>query len=250
MYYLGWDVGIKNLSYCLLDSDKNIIDWNIIDLTNKVDYYCEGEKKGGQVCGRGASYYYNNKCYCRVHSKKISNCKEIYKCIECGKNSQFRDTKGIAFYCTKHNKPNTIQIINVKNVAKFPLQQIGSIMYEKLDAIPKLLEASVVVIENQPVLKNPTMKSVQILLYSYFLLKNKNVQLHFISASSKLKFKINTESIKNIKSGKKTKYQKNKLLGIEYCEHFIGESEFFKSHKKRDDLADSYLLTRYFIEKK
>ena len=81
-------------------------------------------------------------------------------------------------------------------------------------------------------------------------MKNKNVELHFISASSKLKFKVNSDEIKKIKSGKKTKYQKNKMLAIEYCEHFIGESEFFKSHKKRDDLADSYLLTRYFIEKK
>ena len=79
MYYLGWDVGIKNLSYCLLDSDKNIIDWNIIDLTNKVDYYCEGEKKGGQVCGRGASYYYNNKCYVFYYMLQMNHnpCKHV-----------------------------------------------------------------------------------------------------------------------------------------------------------------------------
>ena len=74
-------------------------------------------------------------------------------------------------YCKKHNKPDTIQIINVKNVAKFPLQQIGNIMYEKLDAIPKLLEANVVVIENQPSIKNPKMKSVAETLYSWFLIR-------------------------------------------------------------------------------
>ena len=37
------------------------------------------------------------------------------------------------------------------------------------------------------------------------------------------------------------------MLAIEYCEHFIGESEFFKSHKKRDDLADAYLQGMYWL---
>ena len=250
MIYLGWDIGIKNLSYCLLDSEKNIMDWNIIDLTNRVDYICHAKKADGNVCGKNANYVHNNSCFCKTHSKKLEGVKDLYKCSFCNKNSFFRHKSEPVFYCKKHNVEDSIEIINVKNVAKFPLQNIGRIMYEKLDKLPNLLEADHVVIENQPVLKNPTMKSVQMLLYSYFLMKNKNVELHFISASSKLKFKVNSDEIKKIKSGKKTKYQKNKMLAIEYCEHFIGESEFFKSHKKRDDLADSYLLTRYFIEKK
>ena len=80
-------------------------------------------------------------------------------------------------------------------------------------------------------------------------MKNPTAELTFISASSKLKFNIKTDKVKEIKNGKKINIKKNKL-GIEYCEHFIGENEFFNSHSKRDDLADSYLLTRYFIDKK
>ncbi len=39
----------------------------------------------------------------------------------------------------------------------------------KLNQIPELLEVDYVYIENQPVLKNPQMKSIQMILYSYFL---------------------------------------------------------------------------------
>ena len=31
--YIGWDIGIKNLSYCILDIDGTIKEWDIIDLT-------------------------------------------------------------------------------------------------------------------------------------------------------------------------------------------------------------------------
>lgn len=31
---LSFDVGIKNLAYCLLDSDKNILDWNVLDCSS------------------------------------------------------------------------------------------------------------------------------------------------------------------------------------------------------------------------
>ena len=40
----------------------------------------------------------------------------------------------------------------------------------KLKKMPNLLNCDIVVIENQPVLKNPTMKSIQMVLYSYFLI--------------------------------------------------------------------------------
>ena len=42
-------------------------------------------------------------------------------------------------------------------------------MINKLKQKSELLKADIVVIENQPVLKNPTMKSIQMVLYSFFL---------------------------------------------------------------------------------
>tara|TARA_B100000287_G_C20614206_1_gene773331 strand:+ start:456 stop:977 length:522 start_codon:yes stop_codon:yes gene_type:complete len=37
MIILSFDIGIKNLAYCMLDSDKCILDWNVLD--------CSGENE-------------------------------------------------------------------------------------------------------------------------------------------------------------------------------------------------------------
>ena len=50
MKYLSWDIGIRNLSYCLteyINSEINIIDWDIIDISGetKMNEKCQGKKK-------------------------------------------------------------------------------------------------------------------------------------------------------------------------------------------------------------
>ena len=43
-----------------------------------------------------------------------------------------------------------------------------------------------VIVENQPSLKNPTMKSIQMIVYTYFLIKS-DVKVEMINAKNKLK---------------------------------------------------------------
>ena len=100
------------------------------------------------------------------------------------------------------------------------------------------------------------MKSVQMLLYSYFIIEGvckdpicENVQM--INARNKLK----VYKGKPIECNKKNKYARNKYLSVEYTKKMILEEEgkfqeLFKESKKKDDLADSYLQGIYWIEKK
>ena len=44
-------------------------------------------------------------------------------------------------------------------------------MVQELDKHPNFLECDSVIVENQPSLKNPTMKSIQMMVYSYFLIR-------------------------------------------------------------------------------
>ena len=227
MKLLSWDVGIYNLSYCILEKNDEtkeikIIDWNIVNL---------------------------------VDSEKM------------------KKDRNLLF----------------ENIPR------------KLHELPQLLNVDCVVIENQPSLKNPQMKSIQMILYSYFLILGKVIgnntnssyieNIEFCSASNKLKVydgpKIilpekNTKKLKNeiinnidnqelkienndenndennvvekkIKSSS-LKYADKKRLAIEHALYYLKKDQnnyidFFNNHKKKDDLADSFLQGLYYLNK-
>lgn len=115
----------------------------------------------------------------------------------------------------------------------------------------KEIEYDIVLIENQPVQKNPTMKTIQIIVYSYFLyekvIMKKDIKIYFVSASKKNtyanKYDINIENA--------SKYIQNKKRAIECTKiilrNNIEKLDFFLKHKKKDDLADSYLQLLSYI---
>lgn len=124
-----------------------------------------------------------------------------------------------------------------------------------------------IVIENQPVYKNPTMKSIQMCLYSFFAVRNmdsdRKIKLSFIGASTKVKLaeKLTNEScpnlIKELKERYKSKYTYNKKVSIECTSNTIRDRhladvetfEYFNNSKKKDDLADAFLLALVHVEK-
>ena len=91
------------------------------------------------------------------------------------------------------------------NSNKQPIQDLTEKLYSKLDKINNILDVDEVLIENQPSLKNPTMKTIASVLYSYFILRgvidknNDKIKLvRFVSPSNKLKVdKIHTNSVLN-----------------------------------------------------
>ena len=100
------------------------------------------------------------------------------------------------------------------------------------------------------------MKSVQMLLYSYFIIEGvckdpicKNVQM--INARNKLKVYNGPE----VECKFTDKYKKNKYLSVEYTKLMILEEdnkfiELFTGSKKKDDLADAYLQGIYVLKSK
>jgi hypothetical protein len=132
----------------------------------------------------------------------------------------------------------------------------------ELEKRSNLLSADYVVIENQPSFKNPRMKSIASTLYDYYLIrgiidkpitKSNITQVKFMSPSNKLKLadEGDTKQLIKAKSTDDTKaYKLTKSLGIKYCldltNHLSNWQKHFNSHKKKDDLADSFLQGAYF----
>ena len=270
---------------------------------NKIDTEIQPQTK---VCGKSAFYCKEelqsdssgNTIYsglCKTHFKKSGEERlpelTVKQCWdkEC-KTKPLQVLKSHIYkgYCKKHinemikTKTHTsndfLKINRAKTTSKFDINQLGIALFQELDKIETtILDPSIILLENQPVLKNPTMKSMQMFLYSYYLIrlldKNKNSvraqnvnstsilndkKIQCYCASKKLdliKFlpendqKRIIEYIDTVNSG----YQKNKKMAIMMVETLLKENtkwlDFFKGHPKKDDLADSLLMTLHYFEK-
>jgi len=118
-------------------------------------------------------------------------------------------------------------------------------------------DTDVVLIENQPCMKNPTMKSIQMIVYSFFLMKahmeSKDIDIKLVSASNKLKVKHKAD-LSHITTT--SKYAQNKQHVVAHVRNYLQLTqsinaewiERFAKVKKADDWADAYAQALHYIE--
>ena len=134
---------------------------------------------------------------------------------------------------------------------KNPMFELGKSIVKKLNEKPNFVHVDIVCIENQHALKNPTMKSVQMIIYSYFLMNGLAKDIQMINARNKLKVYTGPK----IECDIKETYKRNKFLAIKYCDHMIRANshidkkyhKLYDDSKKKDDLSDAYLQGIYYI---
>ena len=202
MKLISFDVGIKNLAYCIVDDSNNsnmkILKWDIIDLLN-INNKCS-------FCDKNANTLFYKYKLCKDHKNKVGELKE--PCIEitdkkntdvcavCKKGAKCK--LGNAFFCNLHRKSfeNKNYKIKETNVTcdKISTAQFKYNLVSAIDLLPELLDVDVVLIENQPSFKNPKMKAIADTLQAYYLIRGvfdkKRFELddiHLIAPSMKLK---------------------------------------------------------------
>lgn len=332
---VSFDVGIKNLAFCLLEKvgpNISIKKWDIINLIDSDKIVCEVEQKNKKVCGKKATYCSTDDdevihYYCKTHKSayqpleagwqdtymqpiketaysgsKIqtkllhqsqfeigepAKTKAKEKTVEkitcdfvlpkknskCGKKAGF--TCEDSNYCLQHKtsiikqreKDFSVKLVKKVKCNATDNKMIALKMYEKLDAIPDLLQVDEVLIENQPSLKNPIMKTIACLLFSYFVLRGLTDKVEtgstinhvrFYSPSNKLKVNddktfeiINSTKQKaenkiepNAKKTKKktTTVATTNVVIDEEDEEDEEEEETAKSKTKKD--SEKYKLTK------
>ena len=52
------DVGLRHLAFSILNSNYEILLWDVFDVLDMDDYQCENKFKNGKVCGRKCSMKY------------------------------------------------------------------------------------------------------------------------------------------------------------------------------------------------
>ena len=292
MKILSVDVGIRNLSFCLFeieDSDKTkieIIKWDNIDLTTITENKCiEVDKKG--LCDKPAKFIKPNSenCYCLKHSKKQTflhptsdlkpsfiNKQKIQSLIEIADKYKIK-------YDKPAKKTNLVTLINEfiltncftpvqkTNASKVDLVTIGRNIQHKFDEIlcDHLQSINKIIIENQigPIANK--MKTIQGMLSQYFIMRNNNILIDFISASNKLKDFIPTveekaekaEKAEKVEKVEKMDYKQRKKLGIQTTLNIVNNDfrfkiwdDFLHKHNKKDDLSDCFLQGMWYIKHK
>ena len=277
MKLLSIDVGIRNLSFCLFDiqspSEKSnylkIIKWDNIDLSEKTESKCIEVDKNG-LCDKQAKFTKDGKCYCLKHSKKQSflqpssdlkpsyiNKQKIQTLIEIADKYKVKyeiPTKKANLVASLNDfiNNNCFTPVEKTNAKKVDLVTIGRNIQHKFDYIlgEHLDSIETIIIENQigPIANK--MKSIQGMISQYFIMKNNNIQIEFISAANKLKDYLP-------KNNEKTDYKQRKKLGIQTCLEMITTDfrfkeweTFFNKHAKKDDLSDCFLQGMWFIKYK
>lgn len=271
MRLLSIDVGIKNLAYCLIEvltpTSYKIIKWDVINLCGKEDTCNFITKKG--VCENKAKYYKNELFYCKVHSKKsafsmpnanhtISKIKKakLSDLLEIAKkyniNTEINNKQEIVELIIKYLSTNVLeQIVSSKSANTMDLVSIGIELCKQLDK--HILDKHIlcedldqIIIENQIGPIAIRMKSIQGMITQYFIMKNMT-NIAFVSSANKLKRFIS----------EKTTYDERKKLGITITKNILETSELnaewshiITTHKKSDDLADSFLQGLWFLEHK
>lgn len=181
---LAFDIGIKNLAWCLLEKKQTIytiIDWDNYNLLSESSNM-SAKKKTCQGCSAKAGFDCSGLLFCARHCpasqpvlRDLSGTilKKLPKATVCkdllGARGVLKPPKKIDQIVQELSKHYSLPITE-KKVAKAP--DVGLI--EIHNSIQKLIKekadlwksATLILLENQPAFKNPTMKSVQILLFA------------------------------------------------------------------------------------
>jgi hypothetical protein len=271
MHILSIDVGIKNLALCLLSSEKEIVMWDVLNIS------CEDVPQTNtecstkcSLCKNNAKYRKNETLYCLRHSKetayllptkdllpskiekmKLQQLKELVETYGFDTSSIEKTKKLKADYISliKSNLLDPVAESSSESTktkaSEISLVTISRIMTDKLD---RLLQngptIDAIIIENQISPIATRMTSIQGMLTQYFIMKNREQQIQYISAKNKLKaFDVDKEC-----------YKDRKKSGIEICKTLLEKQDewcaFFMKHKKKDDLADCYLQGIWYIDNK
>lgn len=207
MKLLSFDVGIKNLAYCLFDIDESknftIIEWNTISLLAepkediKCDFVAKTLKKRNKKCEKKAIYKYGDVCYCKAHTPK--NLLLPIKNISKYKKEELQQIINHHGDISRADIIKKIQLLMLVPIKKPTIKtgsndtcliDIGRKIATILGTLFESHELDCVIIENQISTIATRMKSIQCMITQFFIIKHPYANIEFISSANKLKMDV------------------------------------------------------------
>jgi hypothetical protein len=258
----------------------------------------KSKKAAATNCTSNAKYHKNNVYYCEKHAKsspflipkKSLNLKKmkLEELVKLGNSHLlFMDVENITKTLKKYEiidkideflKKQSLEPIikkKSKTANDTDLIKIGKNMKNSLNQVLESSNISNVIIENQISPIANRMKTIQGMLAQYFIIKDENIVIDFVSSSNKLKqfdikkIKTNENILENTmkptekpvensveKNIKNPDYKKHKMDGVSYCSRILSVNDFLNQWitsldtKKKDDLADCFLQGLWYLKQK
>ena len=261
---LGMDMGIRNLAYCLLNQESDtILAWDNIDIlengiSSQISNTCV-------ACGGKAKYISSdskkwcNGCATGIRRKKSATEKPVFPVFSCALDAKSLRAFAISIGIedAKHKKKEELlHALSLRYLMPWKqpkamntsLTDIRRAMDSWLTTmLPTFAQSSLIRMENQPVLKGPTMKSVQIILFTLLGRRleaeyNWKGSIEFVHAGTKSAGSLvpQTESEGGAYRARKKNAETDTLaILVKRCPSWV---PFFQSRTKKNDLADAFLM--------
>lgn len=273
VFYAGFDMGIRNLAFCVLehkeDGKKAVIAWDNVDLleggaSSQTALGCAGcNAKAKWIWtaeGTPSGIRWCQGCATGVRRKKTAVLKPAQSVLPCKPEAKPLKALAVSLGVAGAKTLNKADLLVwAKSVYLMPWKAEKA-MSASLDTLrkaialwlnsvlPTMARCAVIRIENQPVMTNPTMKSVQMILYTLLAYRLETEHgwtgtIDFVHAGVKSK-KVATTDI----SGAAGKYKARKdaaEVDVAYQLGLIGDASwitFFEGRTKKSDLADAFLM--------
>jgi hypothetical protein len=269
--HLGFDMGIRNLAYCLIrhDGEKwDIQAWDNIDLLEG-GTSAQDAKKCNACTGPAKWIESDGKKWCQgcatgVRRKKNATAIPTKPTLPCG--ISVKELRPLALEAgladaKKAKKEDLIAWASARYLMPWkPAKAMSSSLSDILRAmdtwlnsvLPTFSSASLIRLENQPVMKGPTMKSVQMILFtllSHRLDREYNWKgaIEFVHAGTKTKGATAVATTTDAAATEGSAYrERKKTAETETVDNLTKAGSnwltFFNGRSKKSDLADAFLM--------
>ena len=246
---LAFDIGIKNLAFCLLESGivLGLENCNLLEPVEPI---------ACKQCVKKASYLGNNEPYCKRHlpktylvlpeltgkklpsNKVLNELVKTHECLSTGKTNS-KCIEALSTKCAFH-----LEQPKQANASKVSLEHIHDCLRKFVqEKWSSFSGATHVLLENQPAFKNPHMKSVQVLLFAtlreQFLTHHQFPEYHLVHAKKKVQAEKGD-------AGYAERKQKSEERLIQLFEQGTilptPLYEMWKSSAKKSDMADALCM--------